>query len=133
MAETLRLVLVTPERRLLDEPIDGLRVPLFDGSLGMLPGRAPLVGRLGIGELRITRGGNNVSYFIEGGFVQVKGPIVSVLTQKAVPAASIDAANISAKLEETLKLAPTTDADFANKALNQERFRKMLAVKNAGG
>lgn len=53
-AGQLQLVLVTPETTLLDEPVAGLRFPLYDGMFGVLPGRAPAVGRLGFGELKIT-------------------------------------------------------------------------------
>ena len=50
--QQLRIVLVTPESTLLDEPVEALRFPLYDGQIGILPGRAPLVGRLGYGELQ---------------------------------------------------------------------------------
>ena len=81
MAE-LSLVLVTPEQTLFDKPVASIRVPLFDGSAGFYPGRAPLVGRLGLGELRLTdTAGVTESYFIDGGFVQVKGFIVPNLSQ----------------------------------------------------
>ena len=46
-------MVVTPERALLDEPADFVALPMYDGELGVLPGRAPLIGRLGYGELRI--------------------------------------------------------------------------------
>lgn len=49
----LRLVLVTPEKTLFDRPVASLQVPLFDGGAGVYPGRAPLVGRLGAGVLRL--------------------------------------------------------------------------------
>ena len=55
--EQLRCVVVTPERAVLDEPADFVALPMYDGELGVLPGRAPLIGRLGCGELRIRRGG----------------------------------------------------------------------------
>ena len=48
----LQCVVVTPERAVLDEPADFVVLPLYDGELGVLPGRAPLIGRLGYGELR---------------------------------------------------------------------------------
>ena len=48
MAETaLQIVLVTPETTLLDAPVRSLQFPLYDGQAGVLPGRAPVVGRLG--------------------------------------------------------------------------------------
>ena len=86
----LSVVLVTPERTLFDKPVASIRVPLFDGSAGFYPGRAPLVGRLGIGELRLVDpAGAAESYFIDGGFVQVKGTVVSVLTNAATPVSEI--------------------------------------------
>ena len=75
--KTLQLVLVTPETTLLNEPVQALRFPLFDGQAGILPGRAPVVGRLGYGELRVTGSdGENRSFYVDGGFVQVKGSVV---------------------------------------------------------
>jgi len=65
-ARHLQLVLVTPERVLLDEPVLSLRLPLYDGQLGILPGRAPVIGRLGYGELKISTEAGEKSYFIDG-------------------------------------------------------------------
>ena len=50
--DRLQCVVVTPERTLFDELVDFVALPLYDGELGVLPGRAPLIGRLGYGELR---------------------------------------------------------------------------------
>src|SRR5437667_6660047 len=97
----LRLVLVTPETTLLDEPVESLRFPLFDGQIGILPGRAPLVGRLGYGELKATTAAGEKSFFIDGGFVQVKGSVVSILTARAIPPKEIRRADA----EEALKKA----------------------------
>src|SRR5947209_18270410 len=80
----LRVLLVTPETTLLDEPVTALRFPLYDGQIGILPGRAPLVGRLGYGELKLTQpDGREASFYIDGGFVQVKRGAVSILTNRA--------------------------------------------------
>jgi len=43
---TLRCVVVTPEKAVIDTPADYVSLPLFDGQSGFLPGRAPLVGRM---------------------------------------------------------------------------------------
>ncbi len=50
----IQCVVVTPEKSLLDELVDFVALPLYDGELGVLPGRTPLIGRLGYGELRTT-------------------------------------------------------------------------------
>ena len=49
-------VVVTPEATVLDTPADFVALPLFDGECGVAPGHAPMIGRLGYGELRIGHG-----------------------------------------------------------------------------
>ena len=128
MAE-LRLVLVTPERTLFDRAVASIRVPLFDGAAGFYPGRAPLVGRLGIGELRLTDpAGTAESYFIDGGFVQVKGAVVSVLTNSAVPVSEISRRTAAAKLDEAKAERTKSDDEYTASARRLEKARKMLAL-----
>ena len=76
-------MVVTPERAVLDEAVDFVALPMYDGELGVLPGRAPLIGRLGYGELRIRRGEETQRFFIDGGFAQVRANVVTVLTPRA--------------------------------------------------
>src|SRR5262249_1605994 len=64
----LRCVVVTPERALVDAAFDFVALPMYDGELGVLPGRAPLIGRLGPGELRTRHGNETNRYFVDGGF-----------------------------------------------------------------
>ena len=128
MAE-LSLVLVTPERTLFDRQVASIRVPLFDGSAGCYPGRAPLVGRLGIGELRLTEVSGTVeSYFIDGGFVQVKGTVVSVLTNAAMLSSEISRKSAGAKLQEAKAELAKTDIEYVASSRRLEKARKMLAL-----
>ena len=85
----LHCVVVTPERALLDVRCDFVALPMYDGEVGILPGRAPLIGRLGFGELRIRRGEQTTYLYIDGGFVQVRHNTVSVLTSRALRAEEI--------------------------------------------
>jgi F-type H+-transporting ATPase subunit epsilon len=124
----LRIVLVTPETTLLDEPVEALRFPLYDGQIGILPGRAPLVGRLGYGELRITTVAGIKSYFVDGGFVQVKQGVVSLLTDRAQVAASLDPRQAEGELEVARQRHPRTDAEFAEKDKDLLRARRKLAL-----
>lgn len=128
MAE-LSLVLVTPERTLFDRQVASIRVPLFDGSAGFYPGRAPLVGRLGIGELRLTEVSGTVeSYFIDGGFVQVKGTVVSVLTNAAMLSSEISRKSAGGKLQEAKAELAKTDIEYVASSRRLEKARKMLAL-----
>src|SRR5947199_9282659 len=95
----LQCVVVTPERALLDEAVDFVALPMYDGELGVLPGRAALIGRLGPGELRIRHGDQTRRFFVDGGFAQVRGDVVTVLTPRAMKAEEIDAAAATASLE----------------------------------
>lgn len=124
----LQLVLVTPETTLLDEPVEALRFPLFDGQIGVLPGRAPMVGRLGYGELKISGAGGERRFYIDGGFVQVKGSVVSLLTHRALPVGQLDAAEAEALLEEALRTTPRTEAEFAARDRDLQRGRRMRSL-----
>jgi F-type H+-transporting ATPase subunit epsilon len=103
---SLHCVVVTPETTVLDSQAEFVALPLFDGEVGILPGRSPLIGRLGYGEMRIRRGGETLRYYVDGGFVQVADNVVSVLTNRAVPASELDAAAAA----ELLRAAQAKDA-----------------------
>jgi F-type H+-transporting ATPase subunit epsilon len=88
---SLRCLVVTPETTVLDTAADFVTVTLVDGEYGVAPHHAPMIGRLGYGELRIRIGAEQKRYYADGGFVQVVDDVVSVLTNRAIPAASLDA------------------------------------------
>ncbi len=123
----LQFVLVTPEKTLIDEPVSAIQFPLFDGQIGILPSRAPMVGRLGCGELTYTNEkGEKHSYFIDSGFVQVKGSVVSILTNNAVLPENIDVSEAQTKLEEVKSRIAISDEEALAKMKDQESARKML-------
>ena len=124
----LQLVIVTPERTVFDEPSSSLRFPLFDGQIGILPGRAPLVGRLGYGELKATTASGEKSFFIDGGFVQVKGSTVSILTARAIPSADVKRADAEEALKKANTLPGTSEQQAATKAREIERARRLLSL-----
>ena len=86
----LQCIVVTPESTVLDEQVDFVALPLFDGEIGIAPDRSPMIGRLGYGELRLVKGGQAQRFYVDGGFVQVAANVVSVLTNRAMPAAQVD-------------------------------------------
>lgn len=126
--KNLRLVLVTPEKTLLDQPVNGLRFPLYDGQIGVLPSRAPLVGRLGIGELLIEGENESRSYFIDGGFAQVKGEVVTLLTNRAIPAEQLTPAGAETALADATARKAVSDSEFQAKEKAILRARQMLTL-----
>ena len=137
MAETakgkLQCVIVTPETRVLDQTVDFVALPLFDGELGVLPGRAPLVARLGYGELRTQIGSVTASYYVDGGFLQIDKNIVSVLTPRAVPAERIDPAAARTALESASRDVPTTPEGFEAKVISLSRARAQIHIAHRAG
>ena len=127
--QPLHCVVVTPERALLDEPADFVALPMYDGELGVLPGRAALIGRLGYGELRIERGQETRRFFVDGGFAQVRANTVTVLTGRALKAEEI---NVPAA-EEALHAAATPGTTAEALRMRQERARAQLRVVRHGG
>lgn len=127
-ATEIRLVLVTPETTLLDQNVRSVQLPLFDGSMGILPGRAPVVGRLGRGEVKFEAGGVSKRFYIDGGFLQIKGSIVTLLTNKAIEAEKIDAAAAQRALEAAQAMPATTDEQYAAKAAADDAARQMLRM-----
>ena len=127
----LRLVLVTPEKTMFDRSVASIRLPMFDGSAGIFPRRAPLVGRLGVGELKVNdTDGSSESYFVDSGFIQVKNDQVSVLTQSAQPLSEIDRRAAQAELDAANAESAVGDAEFAVLAHRLERARKLVSLSS---
>jgi F-type H+-transporting ATPase subunit epsilon len=130
MADKLKCVVVTPEKAVLDEPADFVVVPMFDGELGIAPDRQPLIGRLGFGELRITNGNVIKHYFVDGGFVQVRGNVVTVLTSKAVDVKDLKVADAHAVLTSGKPQTTQEGQAAQDKAQQRARVQLRLAQKN---
>ena len=129
---SVRCVVVTPERAVLDKTAEMVIVPMFDGEFGVLPGRAPVIGRLGAGELRLKTGGTVERWFVEAGFVQVRSNVVTVLTAKAQPATEVTPEMAATAANEAAELPTTNAVERANKAKARDRAQgmKKVAAKN---
>lgn len=124
----LKIAVVTPEMAVLDEIADFVAAPMFDGELGILPGRAPLIGRLGVGEMRIQQGGATKRFFVDGGFLQIRGDVVTLLTSRAVAVEVIDAKAAQAELQ-TLVARPTkSEHEQLDSMKAQQRARAMIRL-----
>jgi F-type H+-transporting ATPase subunit epsilon len=129
--KSIKCVVVTPEKAVLDTNVDFVAVPMFDGELGVLPGRQALIGRMGYGELRTVQGSTTRRYYIDGGFVQVRKDVVTLLTAKAIPAEQLKAGAAEAALQEALKPATTPESQEAH-FKDQQRARAQLRIIHKG-
>ena len=125
--KSVQCVIVTPERAVLDEPADFVALPMYDGELGVLPGRAPLIGRLGYGELRLRHGATTRRFFVDGGFAQVRSNVVTVLTPRAIRGEDIDVQTATQTLEAHPTALLQPEAQEAQRK-NRERARAQLRV-----
>jgi F-type H+-transporting ATPase subunit epsilon len=126
--KSLKVVVVTPERAVLDEPADMVVLPLFDGEFGVMANHSPFVGQLGPGELRIKRGDGTLSYFIDGGFAQVNKNTVNVLTQFARKKDDLTDALIGSEKAKAEALPATNDVEKATKTRMTTRVSAMARV-----
>jgi len=130
----LQLEIVTPEKQAYADEVDSVVLPGTEGELGVLPHHAPLVSTLGIGELRIRKGGVEESFAIVGGFLQVLPDKVVVMAETADMASEIDvekAQQARAEAERALEEGYHEGADLAaaRAALQQALLRIRVAER----
>ena len=119
--------LVTPHRQVLDESALYASIPAWDGLVGIAPGRAALLVKLGDGPLRLdfSEGGSRW-FFLGGGFAQMKGNHLSLLTDEAIAAEDIVRAEAEAALEKSKDTKATTLEQVADRQRQLNRVRVML-------
>jgi len=132
MPDTLTCTVVTPEQTALETKADFVALPLFDGEIGIAANHSPLIGRLGYGEMRIKSGGQTLVYYVDGGFVQVADNVVAVLTNRAVPAKSLDPSAAEAQLQAATKRMPNTPELFEIRDRQIAQARAQLRTARRG-
>ena len=101
-------VIVTPEHQAMDESATQAIMPAWDGQIGILTNRAPLLIKLGLGPLRIDlAAGDRRIFFIDGGIAQMKGNRLTILTNEATPTDQIDAHRARNEYNEASARTPT--------------------------
>jgi len=129
---SMRCLVVTPEKTALEMEATSVVLPLYDGEFGVMVGHTPMIARIGAGELRVkSPQGNTVSYYVEGGFVEVLDDMVALLTMRAQPAVELDVAHAEQQLADTLKRPGNTPelAQLREERLRSRRARLRVAKK----
>jgi len=131
--KTFQCTVVTPTAALMDEPVTYASVPAWDGLFGVLPGRAPILARLGIGELRLDTGGAQASrsFFIEGGFVQMAGDKLTVLAERATPSDKLNVAEAEAQLKTVMAKPAPEGVDYVTKRALLEKEKAAAVARVA--
>jgi len=133
--DSIQLVVVTPQREILKEAVSEVQLPGADGYLGVLPGHAPLITELGIGELTYrTIDGRTGLLAVIRGFAEVLSDRVSVLAGTAELAADIDLSRAHAALKRAQERiaagGENLDWDRATLALQRALVRIQVVSKH---
>ena len=131
MATTFHCSVITPERAVLECDATFVAFPAHDGEMGVMTHRAPLVCKLGIGQLRIDADDAQHSLYIDGGFAQVTGNKLSILTEQAKKMSDLDASAADALMVEARAMPNVTDEehDGKTKAVQRAQVQLKLAKK----
>jgi F-type H+-transporting ATPase subunit epsilon len=133
MADTFQLEIVTPEKKVVDTPAEEVQIPAKDGYLGVLPGHAPLITELGVGELSYREGATEQRLAVAWGFAEVLPGKVTILAESAERPSEIDVARSrQAKERAEQRLAggdSTVDVERALVSLQRAESRLDVAGK----
>lgn len=130
----MNVELVSPETVLWSGDATQVLARTLDGDIAFLPGHAPFIGALDIGEVRIwPTEGDVVAFAVHGGFVEVSGSSVSVLSDVAEMSSDIDVARAQDALSRAEAAVAADDDDaVAKAALKRAQVRLSTAGVAAG-
>jgi len=101
MPDTFKLEIITPEGIAYSEDVEMVTLPAVDGELGILPDHVRLMTQLVPGEMVVRKDGQDRFMAVGIGLIEVTGKRLSILTDMAIAAESID----EAKAEEARERA----------------------------
>jgi F-type H+-transporting ATPase subunit epsilon len=132
MAENLQLEIVTPDRLVVNDTADEVTIPGKTGYLGVLPGHAPLITELSVGEIAYRTGGQTKRLAVAWGFAEVLPTKVTILAETAEKAEEIDvgrAQSAKQRAETELSKAGAAGDPEAQAALARANARLDVAGK----
>jgi F-type H+-transporting ATPase subunit epsilon len=130
LPDALQLEIVTPERLVVRDTADEVQIPGKNGYLGILPGHAPLVSELGIGEISYRSGGATHRLAVAWGFTEVLPAKVTILAETAERAEDIDVPRAQSAHDRAEQLLHSADpnTDFPRALVALERAQSRLDV-----
>jgi F-type H+-transporting ATPase subunit epsilon len=131
MADTFQLEIVTPEKKVLETRAEEVQIPGKNGYLGILPGHAPLITELSVGEIIYRENSTPQRLAVAWGFAEVLPDKVTILAETAESPSEIDverARKAKQRAEERLASGdPSVDFARALDALHRAESRLDVA------
>lgn len=135
MADTFQVEIVTPEKLVVKDMAEEMQIPGKNGYLGILPGHAPLITELAVGEITYREGGKTFHLAVAWGFAEVLPDKVTILAETAERADEIDvkrAQEAKQRAEERLHSGnPEIDFNRAQEALERAEARLHVAKEES--
>ena len=133
MSDTFQLEIVTPEKKVVDTAAAEAQIPGKNGYLGVLPGHAPLITELAVGEVTFRVGAEHQSLAVAWGFAEVLPDKVTILAETAERPSEIDverARKAKERAEQRLTSGDTNvDVERSLDALHKAETRLEVAGK----
>jgi F-type H+-transporting ATPase subunit epsilon len=132
LPEKIKLYIVTPDRQVLSESVDELQIPGRGGYLGILPGHAPLISELTVGEISYRQGIHTSYLAVSWGYAEVLPDQVTLLAETAEKAEEIDVERaLDSKSRAEKRLARITDQDIDFKRAQLSLQRAVIRIQVA--
>lgn len=132
MADTFQLEIVTPEKKVVDTAAQEIQIPGKNGYLGVLPGHAPLITELAVGEITYREASTEQKLAVAWGFAEVLPDKVTILAETAERPSEIDvdrARKAKERAEQRLTSGDTSvDVERALDALHRAQARLDVAT-----
>ena len=131
MAEVFQLEIVTPEKKVVDTAAEEIQIPGKNGYIGILPGHAPLITELSVGEIVYRENSTDKRLAVAWGFAEILPNKVTILAETAERPSEIDverARKAKERAEQRLTSGDTSvDVNRALDALNRAQARLDVA------
>jgi F-type H+-transporting ATPase subunit epsilon len=122
--------IITPERVVVDEQMEGVVIPSTEGLLGILRNHAPFIGTLDIGVIKYLQSGSRHYVACDAGVFEMKDNVLRILTDSAERGESIDVARAKQAKERAERRIQQRSEDLDH--LRAElALRRSLARLNA--
>jgi F-type H+-transporting ATPase subunit epsilon len=131
MANMLQVDIVTPERSLFSGQVNMVTLPGTLGQMGILPGHAPLLSTLDIGEIILHMGNDSRFIAVSGGVVEVRPDKVTILADTAESPEDIDASRAQEALARAQQLLATNPPPSERPVIEAAMRRSSLRLKVA--
>src|SRR6476469_9299603 len=126
----INLVVVTRERKILEEEVDEVELPASDGEIGILPGHTPLLALLKIGQMRYRKGATVDRLVISWGFAEVLPDRVIVLAERGFLPEEIDASKAEEQRREAEKEMADLSSHDPESAVVEGKLEESIAMIN---